>query len=184
MKQHLLWALSTGFCFLLVLQSEGPRVEVPILPKSLAMSPTPPANATRKGQKNSIGKGSATVTAPSPSPYWEHAQAMGGVIQATVETAFLHDETNGILYAYRDGDFNCGDKHMSGHVLEALYTAQNKAGKPAGSGWYAAELNKGECGAPVAGLYGCRFSAEGQHTECGHVAIDGRTGEANVEPAR
>ena len=182
MKHHLLWALSTGVGFLLVLQSAGPRVEVPILPKSLAMAPNPPRDAVRKGQKNSIGKGSAVVTTPNPSQYWEREQHMGSEPSTVVETAFLHDESNGILYAYRDGDFACGDKHMSGHVLQALYTANNKSGQPAGSGWYAAELSRGECDAPVAGLYGCRFTAEGRHTECGHVAIDGKTGEPTFEP--
>src|ERR1051326_556046 len=127
MKHYLLWALATGFGFLWGPQSEGPRVEVPILPKSFAMAPNPTRDAVRKGQKNSIGKGSAVVSTPNPSPYWEREQHMGGEPHTTVETAFLHDETNGILYAYRDGDFACGDKHMSGHVIQALYTANNRS---------------------------------------------------------
>ena len=155
----------------------SPHVEVPILPKSLAMNPAPSATAKAKGQRNSIGAGRVTVVASGP--YWEERNAMGQMVQAVVTTAFLHDEKAGILYAYRNGDFACNNSTMSGNVLEAVYTQGNPAGQPAGSGWFVAELNAGQCGAKQDGVFGCRFDASGQHTACGVATKNPQTGEVD-----
>src|SRR5215471_13518812 len=137
----------------------SPHVEVPILPKSLAMNPAPSATAKAKDTKNTIGAGRVAVTASGPSAYWEEHNAMGQIVQSVVTTSFLYDQKAGILYAYRNGDFACNNSNMSGNVLEAVYTQGNTAGQPAGSGWYVAELNAGQCGAKQDGIFGCRFDA-------------------------
>jgi hypothetical protein len=155
----------------------GPHVEVPILPKSRAMAPAPPADARHKSQKNTIGEGKVAVTTSEPSTYWEEHNAMGQTIQAVVTTAYLFDQKAGILYAYRNGDFACNNSNMSGNVLEAVYTQGNPAGQPVGSGWFVAELNAGQCGAKTDGIFGCRFDASGQHTACGAATKNTQTGE-------
>jgi hypothetical protein len=160
-------------------QPAGPHVEVPILPKSRAMNPAPPADARQKSQKNTIGEGRVAVTASGPSTYWEEHNAMGQTIQAVVTTAYLYDQKAGILYAYRNGDFACNNSTMSGNALEAVYTQGNPAGQPAGSGWYIAELNAGQCGAKQDGIFGCRFDASGQRTACGVATKNPQTGEVD-----
>jgi hypothetical protein len=160
-------------------QQASPKVEVPILPKSRAMSPAPPADARHKAQKNTIGEGRVAVTTSEPSSYWEEHDAMGQMIQGVVTTAFLYDQKAGILYAYRNGDFACNNSNMSGNVLEAVYAQGNPAGQPVGSGWYIAELNAGQCGAKADGVFGCKFNAEGQHTACGIATKNPQTGEVD-----
>jgi hypothetical protein len=155
----------------------SPHVEVPILPKSMAMNPAPSATAKAKSQKNSIGEGRVTVVASGP--YWEERNAMGQMVQAVVTTAFLYDQKAGILYAYRNGEFACNNSTMSGNVLEAVYTQGNPAGQPTGSGWFVAELDAGKCGAKQDGVYGCRFDANGQHTACGVATKNPQTGEVD-----
>jgi hypothetical protein len=150
-----------------------------ILPKSLAVNPAPSATAKAKSQKNSIGEGRVAVTASGPSAYWEEHNAMGQTVQAVVTTSFLYDQKAGILYAYRNGDFACNNSNMSGNVLEAVYTQGNPSGQPAGSGWYVAELNAGQCGAKQDGVFGCRFDASGQHTACGIATKNPHTGEVD-----
>lgn len=164
-------------------QAVTPTVEVPILPKSHAMSPAPPATAKQKSQKNTIGEGMAAVTTAEPSSYWVEENVMAE--HTKVITEFLFDSKMGVLYAYRNGDFACNtNKNMSGHVLEALYTKDNQAGQPAGSGWFVAELAAGDCGAKEPGIFGCRFNAEGQHTGCGVATMNSQTGEINFAVVR
>lgn len=160
-------------------QSASPNVEVPIIPKAYAISPAPPSDARHKAQKNTIGEGRVAVTTSEPSDYWEEHNAMGQVIQGLVTTAFLYDKKAGILYAYRNGEFACNNSTMSGNVIEAIYTQGNPAGQPAGSGWYVAELNAGQCGVKTDGIFGCRFNAEGQHTACGTAVKNTQTGEVD-----
>jgi len=160
-------------------QPASPQVDVPILPKSLAMSPAPSPDAKHKATKSTIGEGRVTVTTSGPSTYWEEHNAMGQMIQGVVTTSFLLDLKAGILYAYRNGDFACNNSNMSGNVLEAVYTQGNPGGQPVGSGWYIAELNAGQCGAKTDGIFGCRFSADGQHTACGVATKNPQTGEVD-----
>ncbi len=160
-------------------QSGSPNVEVPIIPKARAISPAPPSDARHKAQKNTIGEGRVAVTTSEPSDYWEEHNAMGQVIQGLVTTSFLYDKKAGILYGFRNGDFACNNSTMSGNVIEAVYTQGNPAGQPAGSGWYVAELNAGQCGVKTDGIFGCRFNAEGQHTACGVAVKNTQTGEVD-----
>jgi hypothetical protein len=62
----------------------------------------------------------------------------------------------------------------------AVYAAGNKAGKPAGSGYYVVGLNAGQCAAKKAGAYGCKFDTNGNPTECGAIAVNDVTGEVTV----
>jgi len=108
-----------------------------------------------------------------------------GSLHAVVTTDFLHDPNHGVIYGYRNGDFECKDgKSVSGGVLEARYTAGNKAGKPAGSGWYAVELGPGKCGAKEPGVYGCKLDSSGTATDCGMATINNQSGEVDLVTAR
>jgi len=158
------------------------QLHLPILPKAKAQSPVPPQDAHAKSDRNTIGEGNIKLTTGGPASYWEEEIHMGGDTTMVI-TEFMHDPRQGILYAFRHGDFTCaGDKTMHGRLLEALHTEGNKRGAPVGSGWYAVELNAGECGVKRAGIYGCKFTADGQTTECGHASFLGTSGELQLTP--
>ena len=94
---------------------------------------------------------------------------------------FLYDAQRGIVYAYSEDDFTCANgKPEKAGILEAVYAAGNKTGKPVGSGYYVVDLNAGQCAAKEAGAYGCKFDADGNPTECGAIAVDDATGEVTV----
>ena len=94
---------------------------------------------------------------------------------------FLYDPNVGVVYGYREDDLKCSNgQPASGEILEALYTADNKSGKPPGSGWYAVELDAGKCAAKESGIYGCKLDASGNPIECGAATINGQTGEIDV----
>ncbi len=62
----------------------------------------------------------------------------------------------------------------------AVYGENNAFKRPVGSGWYAANLEPGQCGAKKALIYGERFDANGQVTAVGFAAIDPKTHELVV----
>lgn len=155
-------------------------IEVAIVPKARAMSPVPPANAKRKQQADTIGEGGVRIRIHGRSKYWEE-ESYGSVDHLPGDvTAFLHDARRGILYAYRHGDFACKNDRMNGRIVEALYTPNNSAGREAGSGWYVAQLDAGDCGVKQPGLYGCKFTEKGQYTECGRAKINRQNGDIDL----
>jgi hypothetical protein len=128
----------------------------------------PPANAR---QATSIGKGRIVINRANPSYVW--TQEVDYDNDGTVEeTDYLHDPLDKMTYLYVEKDFTCsaGTSQGRGGMLIAVYGEGNKLRKPAGSGWYVAELDKGECNAQAAALWGCKFDANGNATACGIVA--------------
>jgi len=161
-------------------QQGAPTVKTGTALKAKAGAPTPPASAKNQSQKTTIGKGKASAKASAPSSYWTEEIDVHDDGTAEI-TEFLYDAQRGIVYAYGEDDFTCANgKPEKAGILEAVYTAGNKAGKPAGSGFYAVGLNAGQCAAKKAGAYGCRFDANGNPTECGAVAINDKTGEETI----
>ena len=157
----------------------APKLQPSLIPSEKATNPVPAGNAQGKTQKNSVGKGPLTVTTEQPVDFWQEQVAFGG--GGMVTTDFLYDPNVGVLYGYREDDFKCANgQPASGGILEALNTASNKAGKPVGSGWYAVELDAGKCAAKESGVYGCKFDASGNPTECGAATINARTGDIDV----
>ena len=145
-----------------------------------ANSPAPSATAKNQSQKTSVGKGKTIVKAAAPSSYWTEEVDIHD--DGSVETTeFLYDAQKGIVYAYGEDDFTCANgKPERAGILEAVYAAGNKAGKPVGSGYYMVGLNAGQCAAQKAGAYGCKFDANGNPTECGAIAVDDATGVVTV----
>jgi hypothetical protein len=167
-------------------EQNSPQVQHRLIPASKVSNPAPPSNAGyTKVQRNSIGKGPVAVTTAQPATFWQEKIAVGGSFHAVVKTDFLYDPNRGVVYGYRNDDFACKDgQSASGGVLEARYTAGNKAGKPAGSGWYAVELGAGKCGAKESGVYGCKLDSSGTATDCGMATINNQTGEIGLVAAR
>jgi hypothetical protein len=159
-----------------------PQAQPSLIPQAKATNPAPPATAQGKSQKNSVGKGSLTVTTEQPVDFWQEQVGFSG---GMVTTDFLYDPNVGILYGYREDDFSCANGRTAhGDILEALYATGNKSSKPAGSGWYAVELDAGKCAAKESGIYGCKFDSNGNPTECGAATINSQTGDIDVVAAQ
>ncbi len=111
-----------------------------------AKAPKPPATA-KKGM--AIGKGRLAVHRKHDSSVWAEEIDVDG--DGTVEQAdFLYDDIDKITFIYAEKDFTCADAG-SGHggVLTGVWAAGNKAGKLPGAGFWAADLDEGECGATI-----------------------------------
>ena len=165
-------------------QPVAPKVKVGGNLKAKSKSPAAPDTAKQKSQQSSIGKGQLAASTAQPSSFWTEEVDVDD--DGVVETSdFLYDAQNGILYTYREDDFaSANGGTTNGGILEALYADGNKAGKPVGSGWYAVNLNATQCGAKNAGIYGCRFDADGNPTTCGVATINNQTGDIDVVVAQ
>jgi hypothetical protein len=179
-------AVMSSVVFAAAQQQNSPQVQHRLIPAGKVSNPAPPSGASAtKEQRTSIGKGRVAITTAQPVSFWQEEIAVGGSLHAVDTTDFLYDPNRGVVYGYRDGDFACKDgQNASGSVLEARYTAGNKAGKPAGSGWYVVELGAGKCGAKETGIYGCKLDSSGTATDCGMATINNQTGEIDLVAAQ
>jgi hypothetical protein len=152
----------------------GPAVAVK------AANPTPSATAKNQAQKTTIGKGLATVNASEPSAYWTDLVDIDadGVEE---DNQFLFDKQRGILYTYREDNYQCADgTSQNGDVLMGIYAQGNPARRPVGSGWFVVAVKAGQCGEKRAGLFGCWFDAKGKPTTCGTARVKEESGELDI----
>lgn len=165
-------------------QAASPQAPVKVAPpaavREKASAPKPGPDAK---QVKSIGKGKTSAnTANSPDDtdsLWVEKIDVDG--DGNVDDAsLLWDDEDKVLYIYKEGTFTCAKGGTgAGGMLIAVYGKGNTHGKPAGSGWWAAELDKSECAAQAAGVYGCAFDAAGASTACGMATVDDK-GDALV----
>jgi hypothetical protein len=157
-----------------------PTVNVGPVAAAKAANPTPSAAAKNQGQKTAIGVGPASVKASGPSAYWTDLVDIDGD-GVEEDTQFLYDKQRGILYTYKQDNYQCADgTSQNGDVLMGIYTQGNTAGRPSGSGWYVVAVKAGQCGEKKAGLFGCRFNASGKPTTCGTAKVREESGEVEV----
>jgi len=162
----------------------APKVKVGPTVAAKANSPGPSATAKTQSRKSSIGKGAVSVKLSAPASFWTDEVDIDD--DGTVEdTQFLWDAQRGVLFNYREDDFNCTNgKPETGKILMAIYAKGNQAGRPVGSGWYVVGLNAGQCAVAKEGTFGCRFDASGNYTECGAAVVNNETGELDVVVAK
>jgi hypothetical protein len=157
-----------------------PTVNVGPVAAAKAANPTPSAVARNQGQKTAIGVGPASVKASGPSAYWTDLVDIDGD-GVEEDTQFLYDKQRGILYTYKQDNYQCGDgTSQNGDVLMGIYTQGNTAGSSSGSGWFVVAVKAGQCGEKKAGLFGCRFDASGKPTTCGTAKVKEESGEVEV----
>jgi hypothetical protein len=157
-----------------------PTVNVGPVAAAKAANPTPSAAARNQGQKTAIGVGPASVKASGPSAYWTDLVDIDGD-GVEEDTQFLYDKQRGILYTYKQDNYQCADRtSQNGDVLMGIYTQGNTAGRPSGSGWFVVAVKAGQCGEKKAGLFGCRFDASGKPTTCGTAKVKEESGEVEV----
>jgi hypothetical protein len=132
-----------------------------------AQSP-PPASATKTG---SVGDHLKMAT-PAGSVSWAEQLDVDGdgqVDQATL----AWDGTDKVLFSNTTGTFTCSNGATgSGELLIAVNGKGNHWNRPAGSGFWLAAVDKGQCGAQTDSLYGCKFDASGTATACGVAQLD------------
>lgn len=74
------------------------------------------------------------------------------------------------------GAFTCKNGGTAtAELLVATNGVGNPRNRPAGSGFWLADLDKGECGAQAAALWACKFDASGNETACGVATLDEKT---------
>jgi hypothetical protein len=143
--------------------------------RAMAKNPTPPATATQETSAGSDGtKVSTKNSASDTDSSWVEEIDVDG--DGNVEKAdFLWDDEDKVLYISYQDDFVCKNGGTgSGAVLIGLNATGNAGNKPVGSGFYAVSLDKTECGSQTAGLWGCKFDANGVATACGVAVLDGK----------
>jgi len=161
----------------------GPAVNPAAVQK--AAGTPPPANATKA---KSIGgtsvKASTANSAADDDSFWTQSIDIDG--DGDVEaTNLVWDDEDKVLFSYSDGAFTCaGGGTGTGELLIATYAAGNTGKRPAGSGFWVASLDEGECAAQAAGLWGCRFNPAGKSTACGVVSIDDKADDIVIVTAK
>ena len=148
--------------------------------RSKADSPTPASTARQQTKKGSIGENELLLTTDSSNDYWVEDIDVNGNGQIS-EADMLWDNTNKVLFTYTDNTMKCKNGSTAdGDMLIATYGKGNKAKKPAGSGWWMASLDAGECSMRSETLYGCRFDQSGKNTMCGIADLDDKTNELTI----
>lgn len=133
----------------------------------------PPANAkTTTTAGNHKVKVSTANSAGDTDSFWIEKLDIDG--DGDVEDSNLvWDDEDKVLFAYGVGAFACRNGGTAtADLLVAVYAAGNTGKKPVGSGFWVADLDKGECGVQAAATWGCKFDATGTPTVCGVATLD------------
>ena len=165
--------------FALAQAAAGPSVKPGAVQKKAGSAP-PASATTAKGAGKSAAKVSTANSASDSDSFWAEKIDVDG--DGNVEDANLvWDDEDKILFAWKEGTFTCRNGATgTGEVLVAVNAAGNARNRPAGSGFWVAAVDKSECGAAAAGLWGCRFDASGAETSCGVATIDEKTDELTI----
>ena len=100
------------------------------------------------------------------------------------DSNLVWDDEDGVLFSYTVGAFGCRNGGTaSAELLIAVNAAGNPRKRPAGSGFWVADLDKGECGAQAAAMWGCKFDASGAETACGVATLDEKTDDLVIAAA-
>lgn len=151
-----------------------PNIKATPTVQAKAEAPKPGPKASKKPDAATFGKGKATVQlkgGPHQRSFWaEQMDIDGSGNPVLVDEAW--DNHDKILYVSNDRTFTCGDgQTATGSTLMAIYATGNPRKRPAGSGWWVTELHKGDCAVPRDDIYGCRFDAAGNNSDCGEAQI-------------
>lgn len=157
----------------------GVRVNVGPTVRAMAVNPpTPPPNARRV---RGVGQGALAVnTSDGPTDtdeIWTTSIDIEG--NGSVEACdVLWDDEDKVLLIHGQAEYVCEGGGMGrGEVLIALNASGNRWGRPAGSGYWAALVDEGDCQSGLSGIWACRFDAQGNATECGWATVSTTTGD-------
>src|SRR5262249_31261026 len=142
---------------------------------------TPPPTSASK--TSSVGKSAATKMSTPSSDSWIESIDVDGDGNAE-QTNLVWDSKAKMLFSDSEGTFTCQNGSTgAGELLIGVNGEGNPRGRPAGSGFWVASVDKGTCGAQSPGLWGCKFDASGNPTTCGVATIDQQNGDIVVVTA-
>ena len=160
----------------------GPAVKPAAVAKKAGTAPPASAKPAKTAGDNKVKIGTAN-TATDDDSFWVEKLDVDG--DGDVEDANLvWDDEDKVLFAYATGAFTCKNGGTAtADLLVATYADGNARKRPAGSGFWVADLDKGECGAQAAGLWGCKFDASGSETACGVAVLDEKNDDLVIAAA-
>jgi len=170
--------------------SQKPSVPAIRVTPSIQANAQEPRAGSKAGHKNAadtFGRGKATITVKGhpdgvDHSFWaEQLDIDGSGNPVQVDEAW--DNRHKVLYVSKDRAFTCDNGQMAqGSTLMAVYGKGNTLNKPTGSGWWVADLNRGQCAVQTADVYGCRFDAEGKNTDCGSANVKSDEDDVVIVP--
>ena len=173
--------LVTGALSLAQTQSSSAGLQVnPAQVQKKAAAPAPAAGATKA---SSVGQNVKMAT-PADSDSWAEQIDVDG--NGTAEqTNLVWDGADKVLLSNSTGTFTCNNGSTgTGELLVAVNGAGNTRGRPVGSGFWVASMDKGQCGIPAGTMWGCRFNASGTATACGVATIDQKNNDVILVTAQ
>lgn len=162
----------------------GASVKPTAVSKKAATTPPPPTGAK---QTTTVGvnktKVSTANTAADTDSIWVERLDVDG--DGDVEdTNLVWDDEDKVLFAYSTGTFGCQNGGTAtADLLVAAYGTGNSGKKPVGSGFWVADLDKGDCGVQAAAIWGCKFDASGNSTACGIATLDEKNDDITIVTA-
>jgi hypothetical protein len=162
------------------------KVEEHSTPKAAPAKKSAPAKGAPP--VTGVGKGKLAVTTThkpgEQADVWEEQVDFAG--DGVAEQADVGvDNYSHVAFAYAVEDEACKDGTVvKGAELMAVYGPNNTFKQPVGSGWYAAELAGGACGAAEPAIWGARFDANGNITAEGFATIDPKTNDLVIAVER
>jgi hypothetical protein len=159
--------------------SGGLQVNPSQVQKKASMA-APGAGATKT---SSVGQ-NVKVATPGDSDSWAEQLDVDG--NGTAEqTNLVWDGKDKVLYSNSTGTFTCKNGATgSGELLVAVNGTGNKWGRPAGSGFWLAAMDKAACGVQADALWGCKFDTSGTATACGVATLDQKNDDLIIVTAR
>ncbi len=143
---------------------------------------TPPPAGTTK--TTAIGTEHLNMTTPPNSQSWMEQLDIDGNGQID-STTLTWDGKDKILFSTTSGTLTCQNGATgNGELLIAVNGEGNPNGRPVGSGFWLASLDKGQCGAQAQSLWGCKFDTAGNPTACGSARIDDKTHDLVIAGSR
>ncbi len=158
--------------------SAGVQVNPSQVQKKASMPP--PAGAAKT---SSVGTNVQMSTAANSDSWAEQIDVDGN---GTADQANLvWDGTDKVLFSDASGTFTCKNGATgSGELLIAVNGTGNKFGRPAGSGFWVASMDKAQCGVAANSMWGCKFDATGAETACGVATLDKKNNDLIIATAQ
>jgi hypothetical protein len=163
--------------------SVGPSVKPTAVAAKGAMPAPATAMTTKTTGANNVKLSTANSANDDDSMWAERIDVDGdGDVE---DSNLVWDDEDKVLFAYSTGAFTCKNGGTAtADLLVATFAAGNARNRPAGSGFWVADLDKGECAAQAAGLWGCRFDAKGTETACGLATLDEKNDDLVIATAQ
>jgi len=151
----------------------GPAVKPAAVEAKAGTPPPATATTTTDAGKNKVKVPTGNSASDSDSAWVEKIDIDGdGDVE---DSNLVWDDEDKVLFAYASGAMTCRNGGTAtGDLLIATYAEGNSFKRPAGSGFWVADLDAGEGGAQAAGLWGCKFDAKGNNTTCGVAVLDAK----------